>query len=368
MSKDDLKYCVTAFIDLLGFGSHLEIGSNDLRTNIGKEAINRLQNLVDAIDLMKNEKNECKSEYPANFYYKRLNDALILTIDLPEFLKPTIGRSIKKGMSGDEFDKYFDIDDYENEEEFYEDYDKKITEDTKDLTKFIGLIARLHNYINTKEDEDYFPGVKTVIATGYRKPFFPDDEEDHFSANFSFSNAYLAESDLHGSNFFMDTNISQLLYANEFARNILRGAIFKSKESDFDPLEEYEDVLYLPTKLEKTKKKEIELFRKRFYFKEYNSTVLGYLQIIDRLEDYLNGKKQPVGKKIYNSIFKAIKNGPDLEKISEDKLNRNPFTFFSTSISSDIRIFPQMIKNGESEILEEKVQNQFNRIDLLDDV
>jgi len=45
----DVKYNVTAFMDLLGFSSHLEL-SGDLRTNIGQKAIERLQVLEDCID------------------------------------------------------------------------------------------------------------------------------------------------------------------------------------------------------------------------------------------------------------------------------------------------------------------------------
>jgi hypothetical protein len=56
-NNPQVKYCVTAVIDLLGFSSHLETGGNDLRTNIGQEAIKRLQILEDALRLMNDVRN-----------------------------------------------------------------------------------------------------------------------------------------------------------------------------------------------------------------------------------------------------------------------------------------------------------------------
>lgn len=32
---EEVRYCVTAVLDLLGFSGHLEIAGNDLRTSIG---------------------------------------------------------------------------------------------------------------------------------------------------------------------------------------------------------------------------------------------------------------------------------------------------------------------------------------------
>lgn len=105
-----VKYCVTAVLDLLGFSSHLEIGGNDLRTNIGKEAINRLQILEDALRLMDDERSLCTDEYPKVFYHTRINDAIILTLDLPSFFTPSVGEAIKRGISVNELEEFFDMD------------------------------------------------------------------------------------------------------------------------------------------------------------------------------------------------------------------------------------------------------------------
>src|SRR3990167_9642299 len=92
-SKTEIRYCVTAYIDLLGFASHLEIAS-DLRTNIGQAALDRLQTLEDAIALMEKERKICPLAYPENYYFIRINDAVIFTLDLPQILKPSVGQSI----------------------------------------------------------------------------------------------------------------------------------------------------------------------------------------------------------------------------------------------------------------------------------
>ena len=169
--NEDIKYCVTAIIDLLGFSSHLELGQHDLRTNIGKQAIDRLQMLEEAVAMFEAEMQHSKSEYPENLNYIRINDALILTIDLPTFLTPPIGEAMSTGPSPMELGKYFSENEMEPEEVFMEAYRKKVSNSTESLSSFLGLIARLHKYIIRRENENFFPGAKTVISTGYRKPF-----------------------------------------------------------------------------------------------------------------------------------------------------------------------------------------------------
>ena len=56
----EVVYCVTAIIDLLGFSSHLEVGSGDIRTTIGQQAIGRLQTLADSLDHLEREKSKCQ--------------------------------------------------------------------------------------------------------------------------------------------------------------------------------------------------------------------------------------------------------------------------------------------------------------------
>jgi hypothetical protein len=197
-NDQQVKYCVTAVIDLLGFSSHLEIGGNDLRTNIGQEAVKRLQILEDALRLMNDETSVCQDEYPKEFYHTRINDALILTLDLPNFFTPSVCEEIKRGISPNEIEQFFDIDSIGIGEEFEQVYEARRLQEIADLVRFVGLIARVHHYVNRKENSAFFSGAKTVVATGYRRTFLVNGTEDFLAANFAFSNAYLAEKELHG--------------------------------------------------------------------------------------------------------------------------------------------------------------------------
>ena len=91
---------ISAFIDLLGFSSHLEISSFDVRTRIGKEAIERLEILERAIDLTKSAQKENNQFFPKSFRISRFNDALILGMDIESEFQNTSG-------SGDGREKFF---------------------------------------------------------------------------------------------------------------------------------------------------------------------------------------------------------------------------------------------------------------------
>ena len=172
MENTDIKFCVTSYIDLRGISNHLEIG-NDLRTKIGQEVITRLDSLEETIDLFLNERKGHPQYYPKTINYRRVNDALILTIDLPEFLTPRIGETIREGITVNEIGRFFpNSSEYDTYEEFEKAYIEKTTESILELTQFVGLSARIHSYINRKESENYFPGAKTVISSGYRRSFF----------------------------------------------------------------------------------------------------------------------------------------------------------------------------------------------------
>jgi hypothetical protein len=348
-----VKYCVTAVIDLLGFSSHLEIGGNDLRTNVGQEAIKRLQILEDALRLMNDERSLCKDEYPKEFYQTRINDALILTLDLPSFFTPPVGELVKRGISANEIAQTFDLDSIKNEEEFEKAYETKLLEDTADLIRFVGLIARIHDYVNRKETATYFPGAKTVVASGYRRTFFAQGKEDFLAANFSFSNAYLAEQHLHGPKLFLDNNIVQLLYVNRFARNLLRFASYVSQSTQFDPFREYADPLIPSGETVKGEPVPISIFRRPFLFRELDPSILAYLQVILRIMTYLLGQKKSKANSLWLRNFNAIKDGPSMEELNAGKVPRFPMRLQS-DIESDIRIFSELVEHGKSAIVEQQ--------------
>ena len=105
-------------------------------------------------------------DYPTKFYYTRINDALILTLDLPRFLMPSIGEAVRDGISVAELEEFFDIDKYDNAEQFAEAYRARAVDETINLRKFIGIVARLHSFVNHREAGAFFPGAKTIVASG----------------------------------------------------------------------------------------------------------------------------------------------------------------------------------------------------------
>lgn len=298
-STNEVKYCVAAFLDLQGFSQHLEVGS-DIRTQIGQQAIRRLETLEDALKFLDEESQNLFFSLPK----KRINDSLILTIDLNDALRPEIGETYRAGLSEAGWEKFYDIkstrlDRFPNErgdstEIFNEKYENKRTEYTLPLLKFLGLVARLHQRINIKERASHFPGVKTIISTGFRRRFFErDSSEDYFSANFAFSNAYIAQQSLKGSRLFVDNHILEMMDANMRVKNIAKLACLFYNKPVFSPLNLSDpDKVFSESSIEK-----VLLFRKTFWFRSVNPNPLTYLQFVDDLE----GRKD-----MYDFIIKNI--------------------------------------------------------------
>ena len=354
--KSDVRYCVTAMIDLLGFSSHLEIGAYDLRTSIGKQAIERLQFLEDALSLMDKEQIEYPKYYPEKLHVRRINDAVFFTIDLDEFLTPSIGQAIRRGMSGNELGELFSEDELKDEETFLKSYNSRVSLCVEPLCKFIGLVSRVYNYINKRESTSYFPGAKAVLATGFRKPFYSKEkrEEDIFSANFSLSNAYIAEPKLRGPFFYLDNYILQLLAGHPYARNIMRYSLFVSKETMYDPFEEYEDLFYLPSDYVISQPIEIALFRKPFFFRQVQAIPLSYLQIVPELMSFLTGEKEAQLDHAFKEIYRSIKNGPSQDCMKGRKRPGSWIYVVRSDIEDDINLIPEYTSTGKSARLEKE--------------
>jgi len=186
---EDTKLTITVVLDLLGFSQHLELGNNDIRTKIGNQAIERLSNLEKAISIIEAERNKHKDIFPSELFYIRINDSVILNIDLNDDFMPSIGNSsIEPGKFYMDTILTPSVDQNERSRLYKQSMNKK----TLDVCLFIGLVARIHNYINQIESESNLPGCRTIISTGLRRVFLSNEgEDDRLSANFSFSNAYL---------------------------------------------------------------------------------------------------------------------------------------------------------------------------------
>lgn len=341
-------------IDLVGFSSHLEAGAYDLRTSIGEQAVERLKSLEDAIELLELEQTKYADFYPAGLSYQRVNDSIFLTVDLPDVLTPSIGDAIRKGMSSIEIGEIFTEEELKDEDTFKKAYYGLFSKSVIPLAQFIGLVARLHSHINIEEKSRYFPGAKTVVATGFRKQFIgKNKKEDFLSANFSFTNAYLAEPQLKNAGLYVDNNALQMLCSNRFAGNIVRFSSFMPQENRFDPFDEYEDLFYLPSDFIISQPVEVQIFRKNFVFRQMLPKSLGYLQILSKIMPYLNGEKEPNLSHMFKSLFEDIKNG-----LSEDclKEKRRPESFIykiRNSIADNITILPELIETGKSKVLEQ---------------
>ncbi|MCP4459211.1 MAG: hypothetical protein GY816_14500 [Cytophagales bacterium] len=341
MKDSSIKYCVTAYIDLAGFGNHLELG-NDLRTNIGQEALKRLRTLESAIEKFELERKRHRKHYPKTLHYQRINDSIVLTMDLPDYLVPDIGQIVKKGLAVKELKEFFSEKELESEESFTRAYEMKNIESILELSQFIGLVSRLHFYVNKTESQQYFPGAKTIVAAGFRKSFVTrQQKEDFFSANFSFANAYTAEHSLKGQHLYIDNNILWLLGRNTFANNLIKKAVTVYGSNIYDPFSN-------PAPSERKNKKTdipdpivVELFRKSYIFRSVNSQTSALFHLFPAFLNYLNGSKKLKGNK--KNVFRGI-----LENFNndDDKINFN----FQNDIDENIEMIRQFVIYGKSSI------------------
>ena len=124
--KTSVKYSVSAILDLLGFSSHLEISSYDLRTNIGQQAVTRLECLDKAIALLTSEKDTYPDYYPDSFCIQRLNDSVLLTMDLDDIFIPSVGNTCFSGLAPNDISKYFTQEQMKDEETFLSSYNNRV--------------------------------------------------------------------------------------------------------------------------------------------------------------------------------------------------------------------------------------------------
>lgn len=351
----DVKFCVCAFIDLLGFSSHLEIGS-DLRTNIGQQAIQRLKEMENVIGLIESEKKKHPHFYPDNLFYARINDAIVLSIDMPDQLMPEIGSTRVRSVSREHTDILFKqleglVNDSTPVDEFYKLVNQKLSPLIHNLFLFVGLVTRIHRCVEKKENAGYFPGPKTVLSTGYRRVFFNNDgKEDFLSANFAFSNAYLAENKLKGSKIYLDNHILQLLSISPFGKNLVRYGLLIMEEPMFDPVNDYNDILFLRNGEEKIIDPiQVDLFRKQYLFREVNPAPFALFQLLPTLTPFLEGKLAPNPKPFFSSFFLLVSKEQTFEELK--KGNRPVFNWMYLDMESDIIKLHDELVNNDSEYL-----------------
>lgn len=351
----DLKFCACAIIDLQGFSQHLELGAHDVRTNIGEEAIKRLDNLSEILDIIDSFQANYPNFYPKKFYKTRINDALIFNIDLHPDLMPNIGEQIKKSYSPNELGEKFNFDSSDTVEEMTEKVRDSYRNATVNLQKFVGLISRVHQHINDLEDQSYFPGAKTIIALGQRKPFIEKDgTDDPISANFAFSNAYKADSKLGGSNLFIDNNVLKLLSVSNPCHNLTKLAVYEKVDNDKISFSLFnnDDRIYkaLPSI-------EVSLFRKEFKFQKMNPHYLSALQLVKPLFDFSQQNKSET-KKRYKADYDFLID-QNLEINAKEYLQENFRLAYKITLTDPLQINFELLTQEKSDILEEQMENIF---------
>lgn len=362
MSKEtDVKYCVCAFADLLGFANHLEVSAYDLRTHIGKQAVTRLENLEKAIDCLTSEKERRPEYHPSNLEVHRLNDAILVTMDLDDILVPPVGCTRFQGFSIQEISEIFTNEQLKDETTHLEAYAERLLVAVQPLEKLLGIVARLHLFLNILERDSHFPGAKTVVATGFRRRFLSKSKnrEDFLSANFALSNAYMAEKELSGPYLFVDDGIVQMLSHDSFARNVLRFAHFLFKETAFNCFHEGDDVFALSANTYVPEPTLIKLFRKEYFFRKLNPSPTSYLQMVPAIRPFLNDTKDPILKNaFYKHVYNAIKNGFKRERVAEAKPPPSFLYNNRNDLSKDVGVFYEFLATGRSETLERIEQDK----------
>lgn len=345
MEDKNVKYCVCAYIDLLGYAAHLEVGA-DLRTTIGQQAIQRLRNLDDVIDIIEGEKLKNPDSYPKYLDIRRINDALILTLDLPATLNPSIGDKAPYNYNHESNELLQArineiVDPNERASKALEKHAEVIKESVQELMIFVGLVSRIHSFIFYKESSSHFPGPKTIIVTGYRHSYTHRGKEDFLSANFAFSNAFKAESKLKGSALYVDDTILRLLSVSTKSLTVIRHSLLIAQETGFNPYKEpltdvvndFNQIMYFPVEWVEAIPMVVELFRTEFIFRELNPQPLVLLQLLFHLEPYLKGEKTASTNPILRPTIELLRKKQSFEDI---KSKPRPMLLVYPSLDKDI--------------------------------
>lgn len=366
--EPDVIYCVAAMIDLLGFSAHLETGANDVRTSIGRAAITRLEALERVLGLIDVERASAGYAYPANLAVHRINDALILHLDLPQRLRPSTGERMRTGFSINELETQFELGKYLDDEEngethFHAAFLTELNRDIQDLSRFIGLVARLHLEISAEEQKAHFPGAKTICATGLRRRFVrADGTEDRLAANFAYANAYAADSQLHGAHLFLDDNIAQLVCINEVARNIVRHANFVTGVASFDPATDPMEGFYSTYVVERSKPTAVSLFRASYHFRRVSPVPLTFLQLLPELTPLLDGTCKPP-KSVFSIVAKQLASGPDITKMRLGEYSQS--IRYPLDFSFPLNEFLEVARLGKSEAREKRQREELMKVAIM---
>ena len=341
MTVSDVRWACSAHIDLLGFSDHLVVANSDIRNQTGKAAIERLSSLEAAIQLFELERRNHPELYPSTLQFRRFNDTLFLGVDA-EYLLPPAGQT--KLTGGYSYVQLRALHPKEGQTVL----NGTTAESGRDIAFFLGLVARVHEYVNSQEKDGNFPGCRTVVASGLRKCFKGvDEKDDFFSANLSVSTAFEADklgssAGLTGNNLYVEDDAGVAISYCEPCHAILGFAKFvREGRSLVDPyryikVPKNTAMAVLPgSSLTIPEPITLEIMHESLTFRRLNPVVLTNFQL---LRDYqrLDTESEEFNKKISDSLSTST---PSLEEVRESNspFGRNEYPFLSLEFSLDAK-------------------------------
>ena len=338
-----MRWACSAQLDLLGFSNHLMVANCDIRTQTGAQAIERLSSLEKAIQFFEQEKSNYPDLYPRGLEYFRFNDAIFLGIDV-KYLNPPTGRtSLTGGYSIDQLRKRYP-------QEGKTAFEGTTAESGGNVAKFLGLVSRIHEYINKCEAEKSFPGCRTVVASGLRKCFKNRKGiDDFFSANFSISTAFEAGKmgssvGLEGNHLYVEDDIAMAISYCDSCYAIMGFAKFFYSDSPLLDPYNYKQVqegsISLPGGSWIVPKPiSLDIMKKHHTFRRLNPNVLTNLQLFKDYERLATeSKNEDFENQIHNSLSTST---PSLEEVNNKKLMeiKYPFLFLNFSLEANYSSF-----------------------------
>ncbi len=286
----DIRPSLTAHIDLLGFSEHLVLARYDPRSKVGAEALRRLEFIEEALKLIEAEHKESPELFPEGARYMRLNDSLLLQMDLDESYIRAIGTVDIRGPTILDAEKWGAT--HGIPEGDFMAINKQLFEHQgKEVAKFLGLVARTHNFLNLQENSAYFPGCRTVVASGLRKPFIDRNKDDDFLAiNFSLANSYFiqergSELGLKGQSLYADDNVGWVIAHHPTAGKLLYFCQFIERINKGNPYSRYPQYfLHGMETLSESSRVDIDIYRQRYIFSELNPAVASNLQLVEHID------------------------------------------------------------------------------------
>jgi hypothetical protein len=233
-----------------------------------------------------------------------------------------VGEAYKARHDIEELKKYMDV--VEDWEKFIKEYKKRYEKSVKDLALFVGLIARIFEYVTKKELEQFYPGTKVVVSTGFRKKYMnPNGEDDFLAANFAFSNAATAEKELHGSYMYLEDSVIKLLSGVKYYKNIIRRASIGYEIKAYNPFQddEPEEVIQnSKINLLDIEAIKINIFKRPYFFRNLQTFYLSYLQLLPEMIPYFDEEKEVQRKEgIFVITYKNLKAEITRDDIASNK-------------------------------------------------